>query len=73
MFDAAGLVATRAVIDGGSFKAILSRDGAVCSIDTTSSAPTRRPHMRTQLSHAGQEPLNIRFARRLTSPSAVPV
>ena len=72
MFDAAGLVATRAVIDGGSFKAILSRDGAVCSIDTTSSAPTRRPHMRTQLSHAGQEPLNIRFARRLTSPSAVP-
>jgi len=41
MFDAAGLVATRAVIDGGSFKAILSCDGAVCSTEITSTAPTR--------------------------------
>ena len=49
MFDAAGLVATRAVIDGGSFKAILSCDGAVRSIDTTSSAPTRPSPQPTQL------------------------
>jgi SAM-dependent methyltransferase/uncharacterized protein YbaR (Trm112 family) len=47
MFDAAGVVATRATIDGGSFKAILSRDDAVRSADMTSTAdatpPRRQP------------------------------
>jgi hypothetical protein len=43
MFATAGLVARRAVIDGGSFKAILSREDAVRSTDTTSTAPGNRP------------------------------
>ncbi len=48
MFHAAGLVATRAMIDGGSFKAALSRDGASCSTDMASTAPASpsqpKPH-----------------------------
>src|SRR5262249_1783532 len=42
MFDAAGLVATRAVIDGGSFKAILSCDGTFKS--TIDSARPEEPN-----------------------------
>jgi SAM-dependent methyltransferase len=41
MFDEAGLVATRAMIDGGSFKAILSRDGAVSAPNERSISPVR--------------------------------
>ena len=48
MFHAAGLVATRAMIDGGSLKAALSRDGASCSTDMASTAPASpsqpKPH-----------------------------
>ena len=45
MFDAAGLVATRAVIDGGSFKAILSCEGTepTPARSRSSSASARRP------------------------------
>jgi SAM-dependent methyltransferase len=57
MFDEAGLVATRATIDGGSFKAILSRDGAVGAPAVSSTAPARKIR---------QQPFDLRqFARRV--------